>query len=682
MQFKTSYSKGKWFSGTLFWKNLTRFWPLWTAYALLWLFMGPVQQFFTLFNPVDSRNLTAAQRTADAARILLMGAAGSGMMLALVAGPLFAVALFSYLYSARSVGMMHSFPISRKCLFLTNYCTGLAVIAATLLTNAVCIAIVQGIAGVLLWKAAAQWLLCTVGEMVTFYTFAVFCGMFTGQAAALPIFYVLLNGAVPVFTSTVTELADRFLYGYSSGGVPNWLGWFAPAIKLSSVQCVSGYYSEIEWLGNLYIIWVYLLVSLVLAAVSLLIYQRRRSETAGDIVSVRWAKQLFRFGAGLFSALTLGQILYSAIYDSFFSGSMGESLPLMLVFALIGFYAAEMLIEKSFRVFRKAWKGAVLAAAIPLVLCMGIKLDITGFEKKIPVTDREINAFVGVNYQDLADLNGTKDQRLMQQVLKLHQSLIDGREENEAAEKKAYAERTQKNWQDWTMDDVNVRLHYYYSTDGKNYQSIDRRYDLWYDYADLNNPDSTIAQLAALYADPEFQTSLLIDVARDENMSQAEVETEFLRQLTGGSLTYGVLSTAEGDTSAEGNRSDAYLSRTYNFGEDDARAVAKAYLRDIKAGHVGRNTFAKDATDHTYSNELVLTELSGYYMVEGDAQHYPDETYRYLRFDDACTETAAELKRLGIVNETRQLHTNAEARDMTASENVETIVESDLLTTK
>ena len=39
MQSKTSY-----FNATLFRKNLTRFWPLWTVYAVLWLIAGPMMR--------------------------------------------------------------------------------------------------------------------------------------------------------------------------------------------------------------------------------------------------------------------------------------------------------------------------------------------------------------------------------------------------------------------------------------------------------------------------------------------------------------------------------------------------------------------------------------------------------------------------------------------------------------
>lgn len=663
MRFKTSYSKEKLFNGTLFRKNLTRFWPLWAVYALIWFFLGPMNQFLILFNPTNSRNFSVERLAADAIESLLENASGSGLILAVIAGPLFAMALFSYLYSARSVGMMHSFPIRRNTLFLTNYCAGLTVIGATLLTNAVLIAIVQGIAGILVWKIVAQWFLCTIGEMIFFYSFAVFCGVFTGVTVALPAFYALLNGVAEVLDITINGLAERFLYGYSYGRTPEWAKWLTPVAKLRT-NAVYTYDMNVsrdipvdQRLINLHVVVIYLLVGFVFAAVALIIYQRRQSETAGDVVSVRWAKQLFRFGAGFFSAVTLGQILYSVIHDSFFTSSMGESLPLMLVcllvFALIGFYAAEMLLEKSFRVFRKAWKGAVLAAALPVLLCVGIKMDFWGFEKQIPVTDETLYISLSVN-SSWTNINGTEDQELIQRILKLHQGLIDRKEENKAAEKKAYEEGL-AGQEDRNMDDVYIRFNYYYK-DGDDYKSIDRSYYLWYDYADLSDPDSLIAQLAAIYAAPEFQLRTFLNIQEEEDGVEATAET-FLKQIIGGSLTYEV-------SPLEDNAYVDQPYQQYNFGEDDARAVAKAYLRDIKAGHVGQNAFGKDSVDHEYSNELELQELTGYSSYGDEPIQHPNFYNHYIRFTDSCTETVAELKRIGIVNESRQLYTNAERRAM------------------
>ena len=49
----------------------------------------------------------------------------AGPVVACLYGVAVAMAVFSYLYSARSVSLMHSLPIRRSGLFLTNYISGL-----------------------------------------------------------------------------------------------------------------------------------------------------------------------------------------------------------------------------------------------------------------------------------------------------------------------------------------------------------------------------------------------------------------------------------------------------------------------------------------------------------------------------------------------------------------------------
>lgn len=46
--------------------------------------------------------------------------------MALIFGLLSAMAVFSYLYNSRSVGLMHTLPLKREGLFLTNYLSGLS----------------------------------------------------------------------------------------------------------------------------------------------------------------------------------------------------------------------------------------------------------------------------------------------------------------------------------------------------------------------------------------------------------------------------------------------------------------------------------------------------------------------------------------------------------------------------
>ena len=635
MRFKTSYSKEKLIHGTLFRKNLTRFWPLWAVYAAVWLFVGPMNEFMILFG-ADNRNESIEYIRSEAVETLLETASRAGLFLAVVFGALFAMALFSYLYSARSIGMMHSFPISRKSLFVTNYVTGLVVLVTTLLVNAGLLAIILGTGGALGWKHLASWLGCTLGEMVFFYSFAVFCGMFTGQILAVPVFYGLLNGAAYALSATIQLLAYEFLYGYNSAYVAPWASWLTPILKLRLVRYAGDWDNHLNYRTNqtllgLDVVAIYFMAGLVLAALAYVVYQRRRSESAGDIVSVQWAKQLFRFGAGLYAALTLGQLLYHFIKDGFLSDTARDNLPLtlfcMVLLALIGFYAAEMLLEKSFRVFRKAWKGAAISAMIPAVLCFGLAFDVLGIENRIPTLEEVDSIYVNFDSWRGGAYLEQEDTQEIQEILTLHQSLID----NQAHSESIWAHRSGRIY-DGTWDSRQIQITYYL-TNGKR---LERVYALYYDYADLEDSDSTASKLNVLYQNPKYRRSATLG---DES------EEEFFSKLIGGDFTYLTF-----------NEKGYYDYQQYNFGEDTAREVAAAYLRDIDAGHVGALGLQKDAWSNSCWNDIRLHHAEEA-LAAGERGNY---TMDYVQINPACTETIAALERTGVVTEERKLYTVAE----------------------
>lgn len=137
-------SKTSCFNGTLLRKDLGRFWPLWCAYLAVWLVAVPLNQFLTLFG-TSIRYYTPIQLVDVAVSNLLDMGTEFGMWMGLISGCFFAMALFSYLCSARSVGMMHSFPIRREGLFFTHYLAGCIVFLSSLVITGLLTAAVQGV---------------------------------------------------------------------------------------------------------------------------------------------------------------------------------------------------------------------------------------------------------------------------------------------------------------------------------------------------------------------------------------------------------------------------------------------------------------------------------------------------------------------------------------------------------
>ncbi len=99
---------------------------------------------------------------------------------------------------------------------------------------------------------------------------------------------------------------------------------------------------------------IYAAAGIVFAVLAYAAYRRRRSESAGDIVSVRWAKVLFRYGVALTAALTIGQGLYGLVFMNSRLSGVPVRLVCMIVVGAVGFLVAQMLLQKSFRVVKRA----------------------------------------------------------------------------------------------------------------------------------------------------------------------------------------------------------------------------------------------------------------------------------------------------------------------------------------
>ena len=118
MQSKTSF-----FNRTLFRKNLSRYWPLW-GFASFVGFLAPAA---LLVRVIQSGETSVAPLRVREIYYYLV--ADAVPIVSIAYAILCAMAVWSYLYNARSVGMMHSLPIRRQGLFLTNLLSGLAMMA-------------------------------------------------------------------------------------------------------------------------------------------------------------------------------------------------------------------------------------------------------------------------------------------------------------------------------------------------------------------------------------------------------------------------------------------------------------------------------------------------------------------------------------------------------------------------
>ena len=432
MQSKTSF-----FNVTLFRKNLTRFWPLWGGAS----FLGSLFPLALLLQLMRGRtDLIHPLEVTEAYYNVLAYAVP---ILSLIYAILCAMLVWSYLYNARSVGLMHTLPVTRRELFVTNFLSGMAMMLIPYAVTGLLCVLISLAFGVLEPAGLLVTILGVLGESFFYFAAATLVAFMVGNVFALPAVYFLLHFLAPLLDWLLCLFAGNFIFGLNSwySGVVEFL---SPTVYLmeqlhvvctyEEVQAVTelthtdGYITRLTAvaLENAWLIGVYALVGVVFLALAYVLYARRRSESAGDVVAVGWMKPVFRFGLAALAALLGGQALYALFWGSFQDGRYYDALPMavcMLVAGAIGYYAASMLLAKSLRVFRKSWKGLVLVAVGCIALCCVLRFDLLGISRRVPEAS-QVEKLEFYAADNTYRLYPGEDDALLEQVRSLHKAIV------------------------------------------------------------------------------------------------------------------------------------------------------------------------------------------------------------------------------------------------------------------
>ena len=412
------------FNAGFFRSNLKRFWPLWAAYfGILYVSLPLV----TLLSGGNTESLLPTLRNYCGASCTV-----SNFFIGILA----AMAAFSFMYNSRTVGMISSLPVRRGAVFTSAFLSGLLPVLAVNLLIAILTVLpaignntAVAVQSVLVWFGV--WSL----QFFIFYCIATITAMVTGMLVALPVLYAIFNFLIPGIEMLIKWTLQIFSFGYSASGTAVTL--FASPAAFIIETC-----SDIEapWYNNAgpfiakplqYGHWAtlafYALAAVVCAVIALLMFRRREIERTGDVVAVKRLRPVFKYGVTACAALGLGLVFYAIFreFDLQDSGSPVLMSLTMILGAFIGYFASDMLLKKSFHVFRGNWRGFIAVAVICTAFVICCDADVFGVEGYVPDAD-DIEKVViegyDVHYEATQDLDEITD---------LHRAVIADRDKYE-----------------------------------------------------------------------------------------------------------------------------------------------------------------------------------------------------------------------------------------------------------
>ena len=387
MTLKTSF-----FDRTIFTKTVKRFWPLWVGYLAIWLLILPISLH-------ENYRWNETVTVAQVQRYIFDFCTGASVATFLMA-PVSAMAVFSHLYNDRSCGAYACMPLKRETTYTSVMLAGLVPLLVATFVTFLATMWAEFALGVVEWRAALSWLAVTAMDTVTFYGFAVLCAQLTGNTLIAPALYVVLSFTAIVVNLILAAIFELFLYGYSSYDT-TFAMYLTPVVKLweesqyvqhEVMTTAEGYTKAISHRFDGWdTVIAYCISGLAFLAVSLLLYRTRRMESAGDVVAMKKLRPVFKYALAAGCALVLGIAATGLFYNDVYATVMGIPIAggmclCMLAGGFVGYFGAEMLNRKNFRVFdsKSTWIGfACFAVAVSIGIGV-LAFDLTGFERRTP----------------------------------------------------------------------------------------------------------------------------------------------------------------------------------------------------------------------------------------------------------------------------------------------------------
>ncbi len=476
------------FNPTIFWNFLRRYWLMWVFYFGLLFFSIVVPLLSSLQEFARNSDIFSAAQCGGLR--LLESLANIPLVLTMLGCGAVAAISFSYLYNARHTGLMNSLPVRRETLFCSVLLADLTgLVAADLAVFLICL-VLEAVFGAVQWYALGVLLLVLVLESLVFLGPAVFCCMLTGNVFAGPAVYLIFNFTGPAVEYMGRYLLSKLQFG-SSGPNISFTEWLSPPLMLlsrvRSVVTADGLITAGDYqMVGLGVLGAYAAVGTVFAGLALLLYRKRRMETAGDIVAIEGLKPVFKVCASLAGALGLASFLTDTLYYVDTSGIKGLATLclLMVIGGIIGWFIAQMLVEKSIRVFDHGWKGiGAMSLVFVVFLCAG-EFDWFGYERNIPDPAEVKSVYFSAPGAATTTVELPES---IQAVTALHQSIVDNKDVHELVAKN----EGERKYLGLNYELKNGRsLYRNYPVDAGAEAYLDRDSDLWKLEAASNTPEA------------------------------------------------------------------------------------------------------------------------------------------------------------------------------------------------
>ncbi len=510
-----------------------------------------------------------------------------------------AMAVFSYLYRSSSANMIASLPIRREAVFISSIAS---IFTVVILANALACLLAFAVTlphGLTLGKWIMDWFLISIMQFTLFFGIAAFCAVITGSIVMLPLIYGVVNFVSIGLVGTITTCMNGVLFGVQIN-IPEIAEYLSPAsILLGRSQhysfkpgILNPTYADYEYTSWGYLI-AFFIAGLIIMAIALVLIRRRHMETAGDVISFKILRYVFKIIFTLCSAY-IGALIFFSIFFSYDAQEYTHILVATIaVFGFIGYIISDMIVNKRSKIVaRKVLPVALASAVLTSGFIMLTDMDVFGLEKYVPETSevKSVRFYVSGRTTMNGAVFNSEDTAIIEAVTNIHDSIIDNRE---------FSENRPDSSSNWTNEYVYID----YLLENGDY--INRRYEVY----DIANVDTGF------------------DIIRDFINSDAYIQygIQNIPEITTDSIDNADINYQINVDNSSGNESSY---RTLDLSIEEAHELyTQCILPDIVDGNLGQSTIG---VYENYDTEYYNCYISFSVSKIADLSEYDAEQIEYI----------------------------------------------------
>jgi len=252
-----------------------------------------------------------------------------------------ALLIFRFLHSKKSAVFTHSIPVKRSTNYVSSLLAAFTLMALPVIANGI---ILMGMSLSFYGQFYTAfdclvWMGILLFTLFILFSCAVFSAVICGNSFAVIIINVLVHSVLLIIAAGFVNLATVFLHGFPGDNtvfdILTSNNFYGAAFSLGNSATFRENFTFIKGVE-------FVIISLIIYAVSLLLYKKRKLEYAEDVAGFKCLNLIFKYGITFIVTLSAFSIFSHNIKENVAAFGI-----IVLIVSAVAYFATEMILRKN-----------------------------------------------------------------------------------------------------------------------------------------------------------------------------------------------------------------------------------------------------------------------------------------------------------------------------------------------